>query len=341
MIPLMKPQFPKSDTIKKYFDLIKESNIYTNCGNFYNLAVKTVGYHYTGFPIITSNGTVSIELMLKTLLPRGSRVAIPDFTFIATLNAVVNAGMKPVLLDADPKTLSLSISSLKKHRNKFDAFIVVSPFGYYVNTEEYDNLAKTLRKQVMYDFAGGFGLEISKVNPTSFSLHATKNLPVGEGGLVIFNSEEQVNKAKQISNFNLNIDKIPADEYGSNYKIDELHCAILLDQLLTFNKEKSNKIVELIKTYEQRTNCFELLGVNLDKSCPQLPVLKCKNLTEVIEKCTKNGIMVRRYYYPLLSNCKFKSVSTYEKSKECDSYLALPKDITEKELEFIIGVLNG
>ncbi len=339
-IPLIRPTLPDIKELVNGYKAIQSSGIYTNFGQMYDLACKHVNYHYKGYPVLTNNGTTSLQVALQTTLPRGSRVAIPDFTFIATLDAVVAAGMEPVILDIDKEMLTINGESLRKHKNRYDAFICVSPFGYYVNTTYYDLLAVSLKKKVIYDFAGAFGIDLITKNPVSFSLHATKNLPIGEGGLVIFNNKKDQQIARQLIGFNLDSDKVPIDEFGSNGKLDELHCLMLAKQLLSFNKRKDS--AKWIATrYTIRLNCLkEHFQVIRDKGSPQLPVFRFKNPKEVIEKCGKAGISVRRYYDPILSWCNFNNVQVLEKTLGMNDFLALPKNVTDEEFDYIEEVLN-
>lgn len=343
-IPLIRPQLPNFKDLEVSYKEIQESGIYTNFGPKYEEACKKIQDKYQGYyPVLTNNGTTSIQAALQLTLPRGSRVAIPDFTFIATLNAVVSAGMIPVILDVCPDRLTISIESLMIHHERYDAFICVSPFGYYVDTVRYDELARDFGKKVVYDFAGAFGTGLNQTNnPVSFSLHATKNLPVGEGGLLLLSSQKQQETVKEIIGFNLDKKKIPKDQYGFNGKMDELHCSMVSAQLDTFDDSKD--AWEISKEYFTSLKCIkrEESTINImSRGAPQLPVFRVKNIKKIIKKCTDAGISVRRYYFPLLSECRFKDVKILEKSKKMNDFLAFPKNVSKKEFKYIVKVVNS
>jgi dTDP-4-amino-4,6-dideoxygalactose transaminase len=338
MIPLIRPKLPSSNKIKALYEEIQKSNIYTNYGPFYQKACDELSKVYQGHPVLVNNGTASIELILRTTLPKGSRVALPDFTFIASLNAVVSAGMVPVLLDVDKDTLCINQKSLIKYKKSYDCIMVVSPFGFFVDVDSYDKLAKRLNKKIVYDFAGGFGLKISNKNPTSFSLHATKTLPIGEGGIAMFQNSKHQLKAKKLAAFNLDDNKLPIDQYGTNFKLDELHCGILIEQLSKFDNMAFSR-TKLITLMYFTPEVFYPPNDLVFKGCPQLPILKCKQVKKAIEILALNGIMSRRYYYPFLNT--IKGIKILAKSSKIGDFLALPKDVTNEELLFIQNVLKG
>ena len=68
-----------------------------------------------GYAASVTNGTAAIELALATLgIKRGDEVILPNFTFGATINAVINVGAKPVVVDIDKNTWTISLKEIKK-----------------------------------------------------------------------------------------------------------------------------------------------------------------------------------------------------------------------------------
>jgi dTDP-4-amino-4,6-dideoxygalactose transaminase len=135
--------------------------------------------------------------------------------------------MVPVLFPASPATWAIDQETLWRENAKFDAFIVVQPFGYKLDFARFDQLSHDLGKPVIYDCAAGFDFESHTTNAVCYSLHATKNLPVGEGGLISFASEFYCRRARMLANFDFDDNREPISGHGMNAKMDELHAPIL------------------------------------------------------------------------------------------------------------------
>jgi dTDP-4-amino-4,6-dideoxygalactose transaminase len=276
------------------------------------------------------------------VLPRGARVAVPNFTFTATLNAVVQAGMTPVIFDCDPLTWQIDQTLLAEHEAEYDGIIVVSPFGYEVDVETYDH--RFGKKPIVYDFAGAWGNKISRFHPTTFSLHATKTLPIGEGGLVMFPEKHMKANAEALINFNFNQFKQPMNEFGFNGKMDELHASVLcaqLDRLEELQKTTELSITVVASLLAYRT--FIRLPRNI-KGNLQLPVVAFAHFSEAEDLIRKYGIETRRYYTPLMSEVfpQFKHVQNFLPSPFT---VALPRPLNREEayeiIDTVLKVIGG
>jgi len=299
-IPLVRPNMPKLAEVQEYYQLAEKQGQYSNFGLCYEVAVSKLQKVYPGsHPVLVNNGTTAIQIALQATLPRGSRVALPTFTFTATLSAVVAAGMVPVLVDVYPHSWQINSDLLIDTKWAFDAFIVVSPFGYAVDVESYDALSESLDRPVIYDFAPAWGHPISKQNPTTFSFHATKTLPIGEGGAVMFPNAIHKKIAKQLINFDF-IDQKPLSMYGMNGKMDELHCATLCTQL-----DRNEELLSAFYLNQTVIDQIALLSsIKVPKSLInylQIPVIDVgPNLSKISEYLSNHKIASRRYYSPLL-----------------------------------------
>ena len=111
-IPISKPHLEK-DEINNVLKCIKSGWI-SYAGKYVQEFEKTfTNYLGGGFSVAVSNGTAAIELALRTFkIGYGDEVIIPNFTFAATINAVINSGAKPVLADVEKSTWTIDILSL-------------------------------------------------------------------------------------------------------------------------------------------------------------------------------------------------------------------------------------
>lgn len=344
MIPLVRPQIPDWNYIGSLLDNSFNAGKLSNFGPCYWRLVEALADLTGRYDVPVTNGTVAIQLAAQAAFPRGSRVLCPDFTHIGTLQGLIAAGMRPILAPISKQTWTLNASKLVEKQEEFDAFIVVSPFGYRVDFVVYDQLSKELEKPVIYDLAGGFGMKVITTNPVCFSFHATKNVPVGEGGFISFSSPDQADKAFKLSCFDQNKDRSIASPYGGNYKMDEIRCAIALSQLECFSsiQTKYQKKRELLDFYQDQLSNFCIEHrLHYGNSAPSLCVLIGLPADELEARQESLGFEVKKYY-PLLSEMSgLLEIPRVSKSSQIfRTCAALPSNVTESEAEMICKKLK-
>jgi len=198
-------------------------------------------YHDAKYGIAVSNGTVSLELSLKTVgVGIGDEVLIPAITFIATASAVTEVGAIPVFVDIDPETATMSPEALKNSiTERTKAVIVVHYGGYPAN---FDDILPKIKKNNLFlieDAAHAHGTEwkgrkIGAIGDMgSFSFQESKSLTAGEGGIVLTNREDLAEKARLIHNIGRVLGRPGYEHYilSSNYRLSELQAALLLSSL--------------------------------------------------------------------------------------------------------------
>ncbi len=140
--------------------------------------------------VSVSSCTAAIEMALSALgLPPGAPVLTPTLTFCGAVQAIVHAGLRPVLVDADMETLTVSAEGVAKAaRNGAAAMVIQHMGGYPVDAEGLAAAAGISADNVVEDAAHGLGATVgarpvgSFSRAACFSFYATKNLPIGEGG---------------------------------------------------------------------------------------------------------------------------------------------------------------
>jgi dTDP-4-amino-4,6-dideoxygalactose transaminase len=144
------------------------------------------------YAVAVSSCTAAIQLALTALgLPRGARVLTPTLTFCGAVQAIVHAGLQPVLVDADEATLTVSAEGVAKAaRNGAAAMVIQHMGGYPVDGAELAAAAGIPAANVVEDAAHGLGATLggrpvgSFSRAGCFSFYATKNLPIGDGGAI-------------------------------------------------------------------------------------------------------------------------------------------------------------
>lgn len=143
--------------------------------------------------VAVSSCTAAIELALTALgLPPGAPVLTPTLTFCGAVQAIVHAGLRPVLVDADERTLTVTAEDVAKAaaRHGAAAMVIQHMAGYPVPAGTLAAAAGIPGHRVIADAAHGLGTTVDGTlvgagPPVAcFSFYATKNLPIGEGGAI-------------------------------------------------------------------------------------------------------------------------------------------------------------
>ncbi|MFJ3669978.1 DegT/DnrJ/EryC1/StrS family aminotransferase [Streptomyces sp. NPDC090106] len=144
--------------------------------------------------VAVSSCTAALELSLRALrLPPGSPVLVPDITFCGAAQAILHAGLRPVLVDVDPRTATATPASVARAAEAVgtpSALMVLHYAGAPAPVAELADAARLPTDRVVEDAAHALGTTVGDrpvgalSRATCFSFYATKNLPVGEGGMV-------------------------------------------------------------------------------------------------------------------------------------------------------------
>jgi len=155
-------------------------------------------YCHARYAVATSNGTISLELILRSLnIGRGDEVIIPSYTFVATASAVTFVGATPIFADIEPDTYNIdpkSVEELITPNTK--AIIAVHIGGRPCDMDELIKIGNKYGLPVIEDAAQAHGSEwkgtrVGAIGVAGgFSFQASKNLSCGEGGAVVTNNED-------------------------------------------------------------------------------------------------------------------------------------------------------
>ena len=163
-------------------------------------------YHGGRRALCLSSATAGLQLALMALkLEEGDEVITTPLTFVATLNTIVIAGGKPVLVDIDPTTLNMDVSRIEAAITKRTrAIMPVHYAGLPVDLDPLYALAKKHGLRVVEDCAHAIGAEYKGKRVGSFgdiavmSFHPNKNMTTGEGGAVITEDAEVINAIERL-----------------------------------------------------------------------------------------------------------------------------------------------
>ncbi len=223
--------------------------------------------------LAVTSGTAALLVALKAFgIGQGDEVITQSFTFVATVEAIVESGAKPIICDID-STLNLDPDALEaKISNKTKAIIVVHMLGTPCNLNPIIKIAEKNKIKIIEDTAWGCGGKLNGKylgtigDAGTYSFDFAKTITTGEGGMTVFKNKSYLDKAKAYHDHgHENNPLLPRWEdsrssSGFNYRMSELQGAIGIAQLKKLSsiveaqRANAKKIKEIIvsKGYELR-----------------------------------------------------------------------------------------
>lgn len=263
--------------------------------------------------IAVTSGTAAMFLSLKALgVGSGDEVIVPDLTFIATANAVDLTGAKPVLVDIDPKNLTIDTVSLERAiTKKTKAIIPVHVTGRGADMKVIMKIAKQHKLSVVEDAAEAFmskhkGKYLGTWGDTGcFSLSPFKIIATGQGGIIVTNNTSLYKTLIMLKDQGRPVRGTGGDDIhhtvGYNFKFTNLQAAVGLGQL----KKLRSRIQKIRNTYKLYKRHLKPNTVNLfsfDASEGELPLWidGWTDRRDELDKYLKTkNIECRRFWYPL------------------------------------------
>ena len=196
-------------------------------------------YCHTRYAIGVSSGTDALHIALRACgIGRGDEVITVSHTFIATVEAIILAGAKPVLIDIDPETYNMNVSQLERAiTSNTKAIIPVFMYGHPADMTPILELAKAHGIKVIEDACQAHGAEYNGERVGSlgdigcFSFYFTKNLGAyGEGGIITTSDPDLAQRCLMLRDHGQN-EKYHHAIIGMNGRLDELQAAVLKTKL--------------------------------------------------------------------------------------------------------------
>lgn len=314
-----------------------------------------------GISVAVSNGTTALHLGLVALgIGVGDEVIVPDFTFGASVNAIIHAGATPRLVDVDLETWTVDLSKLREAIGpKTKAIMPVHIYGQPSRMDEILSLARAFNLLVIEDCAESLGATYKNElvglqgDCACFSFFANKIITTGEGGMVVFKSKEIASKAKILRDHGMSLEKKYWHDYaGFNFRMTNMQAAIGVAQLERINifLEKRKEIFEKYDDAFVQHPHVEVFQKNSwsTRSCWLYTIL-LKDMQEsarnaLIEKLANRGIESRPGFYPMHLMAPFKDFSSgdYPNSVSIsERSISLPSSVTlsDIDIEHIAGIV--
>lgn len=274
---------------------------------------------YIGAPhaVGVSSGTAGLHLCIRALnIGEGDEVIVPSFTFIAAANAIRYERAMPVFVDIDPVTLNLDPAKVEAAITpRTRAIVAVHTFGIPADLDAILEIAARHRLLVIEDACeaigaeyrgrrvGGFG------DAAVFAFYPNKQITTGEGGMVVTRDEPLARRICALRNQGRyeSDDWLQHSEFGYNYRLSELQCALGIEQLKRIDSILATR-ESVARGYHQRLQGEPLILPPLELVYARIswfvyvvrlgPELQ-RHRDDILRSLTAQGIGCARYFAPI------------------------------------------
>lgn len=279
---------------------------------------------FVGAPhaIAVNNATVGLTIALLALgIGSGDEVIVPDFTFIATANAVALAGATPVFADVEPSTFVIDLEDARRRISpRVRAIVPVHLNGRAPDMEKLQAFAAEHGLCVVEDAAQALGSRHAGRSLGTFgdagvySLGTTKIITTGQGGIIVTHREDVYKACVRLKDHGRPTRSSEVHEtFGFNSKFTDLQAALGLAQLAKL-PERIAKKRELYRRYRDALAGFaevEFPPIDLDETVPWFVDILCVDRPGLESRLKLAGIDTRRFYLPLHSQPCFRREGVY------------------------------
>ena len=274
--------------------------------------------------VAVNSGTAALHAALLALdIKTDDEVLLPSFTFVATANAVVASGAKPVFVDINTKDYTIDLHDLKKKiSRKSKAIIPVHLYGHPADLTELNEIANQHSLYIIEDACQSLGSTYKNKQTGTFgtmgcfSMYASKVLTAGEGGAIVTNEDKIADTLKMIRNHGM-VEGYDTRVLGLNYRLPELSAAIAkiqmkkLKTILDLRRRNSLLFSNLLETIIKKYNIQIPQEDQIKKFNWYLYTLAFNGSDDLTlrdrikKKLIENGIGVAVYYDPPVHKTPF------------------------------------
>ncbi len=272
--------------------------------------------------LLTTSCTAALEMSAILLdIKEGDEVIMPSYTFVSTANAFVLRGAKIVFVDIRPDTMNIDEKLIESAiTDKTKAIVVVHYAGVSCEMDSIMEIARRYGLPVVEDAAQGVmstykGRALGTIGDFGcYSFHETKNYTMGEGGALVINNDNYIERAEIIREKGTNrtkfyrgvIDKYSWVDIGSSFLPSEFNVSYLYGQLLKAEEINNNRLATWNSYYKRLKELKDMIGLPIiPAECQHnahMFYIKLGNLqqrTEFIQYMKGKGIGCVFHYVPL------------------------------------------
>lgn len=257
------------------------------------------------YAIAVNSGTAALQAALYAFdIKSGDEVLLPSFTFVATANAVVSVGARPVFVDIRRDNYTMDPADLeRKITKKSKAIIPVHLYGNVAYMDEISEIAKKHNLHIIEDAAQSMGSSYKGKQTGTFSelgcfsLYAAKVMTSGEGGIIVTSNKKLWEKLLMIRNHGM-VHGYDTRVLGLNFRLPEINAAIA--------KVQMKKLPKFLLKRKKNAKILTDLLAGLDLALPQkrkyeevnwfLYTVATKSRDKIMKDLNSNGIGATIYY---------------------------------------------
>lgn len=244
-IPFNHPYFNGNE--KKYIEEVLSSGFVSGDRKYTKIVQETLETNFNlTKTLLTTSCSTALDMSAMLLnLQNGDEVIMPSFTFVSTANAIVLQNAKPVFVDVDDY-LNIDLNKIEeKITSRTRAIYPVHYAGCSCDMDKLMNIAQKHNLKVIEDAAQAVNAKYKNKylgsigDMGTYSFHETKNFVCGEGGALIINNDQYIDRAEIIREKGTNrskffkgfVDKYTWCDIGSSYLPSDILAAVLQAQL--------------------------------------------------------------------------------------------------------------
>ncbi len=315
------------------------------------------------------NGLDALRLILKAyielgVMQEGDEVIVPANTYIASILAITDNRLKPVLVEPDIRTYNLDLNKIEENITpKTKAIMIVHLYGQVCWSEDLENFAQKYNLKIIEDNAQAIGAQFSYDNgeikktgalgdAAGFSFYPGKNLgALGDAGAVTTNDLELSNVIRALGNYGSR-QKYINEFQGLNTRLDEIQAAFL-NVKFKYLEEETQKRREFASIYLDNIKNPEIILPEVENAMDymghvwHLFVIRSENRDQLQDYLAQNGIQSLIHYpiaphkqkaYSIFNNLSFPVTEKMQKE-----ILSLPISsiMQHEEIENVVFCLNN
>lgn len=319
------------------------------------------------YAVAVNSGTTGLFLCMTSLgIGEGDEVITTPFTFIATINCILQVGAKPVFVDIDPVSMNIDPQKIEeKITDKTKAIEPVAVFGNPWGIDEVCTIAKEHNLAVVEDSCEALGTVYKGKKAGSFgdcglyAFYPNKQITTGEGGIIVTDDKDLADMCISLRNQGRGAGGgwLAHERMGYNYRLSDINCALGLAQLSRIEefKAKRKKVAntyrkllakeERIILPQEPAGCDMSWFVFVIKLAEQYSI---KHKKELMDKMLEREIQVSNYFPPahlqpfMVEKFGYKAGDFPITDSTCGRTVALPfyNNISDEDIQLVCNELK-
>ena len=359
-LDLQKLNSQYSDELKSVASEVIESGWFLHGEQNKKFEESLQNYIGTKYAIAVANGLDALRLILRAykelgIMHEGDEIIVPANTYIATILAVTDNGLNPVLVEPDIKTYNIDFNLIEeKITSKTKAILLVHLYGRACWGDQIVAIAKKYNLKVIEDNAQAIGAIFGNKktgnlgDAAGFSFYPGKNLgALGDSGAVTTNDPEVAKIVRAVSNYGS--DKKYVNTYmGLNSRMDEIQAGFLNVKIKYLDKENAIRR-EIAKYYVGNIRNVNIVLPNYPNYFEHvwhLFVIRTENRDQLQTYLSDNGVQTLIHYPipPHKQECyqKWNTLSLPITERIHSQVLSVPISpvMTEIEVKQVVELIN-